>query len=93
MWAAHAITARTRPPVRNLSRMPPDPAALLRAAAVEIARMPGVARRLRALHVPGPDGRCRGCASAARMAPRWPCRLADAAARDPAHDQFGKERT
>jgi hypothetical protein len=31
------------------------------------------------LHVAGPDGRCRGCLSAVRAAPRWPCRLAELA--------------
>jgi hypothetical protein len=36
----------------------------------------GTAARLREQHVPGPDGRCRGCASAVRPAPRWPCAIA-----------------
>ncbi len=86
MWAAHAITTRPRPPVRNLSGMPENDlaentAALLRGAAVEIARMPGLAARLRALHVPGPDGRCRGCTSEVHPSPRWPCRIAFVAGR------------
>jgi hypothetical protein len=55
--------------------MTKDPAALLRGAAIEIARVPGLAERLRARHVPGPDGRCRGCPSPVRAAPRWPCRI------------------
>ncbi|MGH3585263.1 MAG: hypothetical protein ACRDQ0_02975, partial [Pseudonocardia sp.] len=31
------------------------------------------------VHVAGPDGRCRGCPSSTRVAPRWPCRLAELA--------------
>jgi hypothetical protein len=36
----------------------------------------GTAARLREQHVPGPDGRCRGCTSAVRPAPHWPCGIA-----------------
>ncbi len=75
MWAAHPVPASPVRPCGSSGDVPPDPVALLRAAAVEIARMPGLAERLRAVHLPGPDGRCRGCASAVRTAPRWPCRI------------------
>lgn len=52
-----------------------DPAPiLLAAAAAQLA--PEVGQRLLAAHVAGPDGRCAGCHSAVRLAPRWPCRLA-----------------
>jgi hypothetical protein len=44
--------------------------------AAELAGAPGVCVRLLAAHVAGPDGRCVGCRSAVRLAPRWPCRLA-----------------
>lgn len=62
--------------MRTLTGMPENSAALLRGAATEIAGIPGLADRLRRLHVAGPDGRCTGCASAPRTAPRWPCRIA-----------------
>jgi hypothetical protein len=35
--------------------------------------------QLLVLHVPGPDGRCRGCPSSQHAAPRSPCRLAELA--------------
>ena len=35
--------------------------------------------QLLVLHVPGPDGRCRGCPSSLSVAPRSPCRLAELA--------------
>ncbi|MGI5125608.1 hypothetical protein ACQEVB_02220 [Pseudonocardia sp. CA-107938] len=44
--------------------------------AAELARAPKLCERLRAEHVAGPDGRCVGCRSAVRIAPRWPCRIA-----------------
>ena len=47
----------------------------------ELAHWPGVVGRLLDAHVPGPDGRCRGCTSQVRAAPRWPCRLAHVAER------------
>jgi hypothetical protein len=37
---------------------------------------PDVQERLRQEHRPGPDGRCLGCTSQVRAAPRWPCGLA-----------------
>lgn len=52
-----------------------NPEALIGTAA-ELARAPAVCARLAAEHVAGPDGRCAGCRSAARLAPRWPCRIA-----------------
>lgn len=50
-----------------------------------LAQWPRVVARLLDEHVPGPDGRCRGCRSQVRQAPRWPGRLtllARRAARD-----------
>jgi len=44
--------------------------------AAELARTPQLCARLLADHVAGPDGRCAGCHSAVRLAPRWPCRIA-----------------
>jgi hypothetical protein len=44
--------------------------------AAELARAPQLCARLLAAHVAGPDGRCVGCHSAVRLAPRWPCRIA-----------------
>jgi hypothetical protein len=44
--------------------------------AAELARAPQLCARLLLAHVAGPDGRCVGCHSAARLAPRWPCRIA-----------------
>jgi hypothetical protein len=49
---------------------------LIRGAAEVLAQWPEVQARLRALHQPGPDGRCLGCRSQVRLAPRWPCVLA-----------------
>jgi hypothetical protein len=48
-------------------------------AAVVIADWTRLWTRLLAVHVAGPDGRCRGCPSEPRVAPRWPCRLAELA--------------
>jgi hypothetical protein len=42
---------------------------------------PLVRDRLRAAHVPDDQGRCRGCTSQTRTAPRWPCALAVVAGR------------
>jgi hypothetical protein len=47
----------------------------LAGAATVLAQWPRVVARLLHEHVPGPDGRCRGCRSQVRTAPRWPCRL------------------
>ena len=47
--------------------------------AAELAGMPEVWRALLELHVGGRDGRCRGCYSQVRVAPRWPCTLYRAA--------------
>jgi hypothetical protein len=47
---------------------------------VELAAMPEVWRTLLERHVSGRDGRCRGCRSQVRTAPRWPCTLYRAAA-------------
>jgi hypothetical protein len=44
--------------------------------AAELARALQLCARLLADHVAGPDGRCVGCRSAVRIAPRWPCRIA-----------------
>lgn len=66
----------------------PDSAQILARCALEIAPWTRVWSRLRAEHVAGKDGRCRGCWSAARSAPRWPCRLAVlAAAARAVHDR------
>jgi len=57
---------------------------LLDAAATLARCFPDLGERLRAAHVPGPDGRCLGCVSGGSLAPRWPCgprSLADLAAR------------
>lgn len=81
-WETHLRTTRCRPPVPTLTSMY-DYTARFLAAAAEIARMPGVWERLRAEHIPRPDGRCRGCYSARGATPGWPCRirgLADQAA-------------
>ncbi|OLT21117.1 hypothetical protein BJF78_08660 [Pseudonocardia sp. CNS-139] len=45
-------------------------------AAAAIADWPALWRDLLKLHVAGADGRCRGCLSAVRMAPRSPCHIA-----------------
>ncbi|MGH3565937.1 MAG: hypothetical protein ACRDRH_07865 [Pseudonocardia sp.] len=65
---------RYRPPVPTLTSMYDHTARFL-AAAAEIARMPEVWERLRAEHIPRPDGRCKGCRSTRGIAPGWPCRL------------------
>lgn len=75
MWAAHITGPGAVRPCGPCCPMTKDPAELLRGAAIEIARVPGLAERLRARHVPGPDGRCRGCPSPVHSAPRWPCRI------------------
>lgn len=49
-------------------------------AAAVIADWPSLWRELLRAHVAGPDGRCRGCASAVRIAPRSPCQTAVMAA-------------
>lgn len=74
MWAAHNCGAPPRSPEATLPSMS-DERARFMAAAHEIARLPGVVGALRAAHVAGPDGRCRGCPSAHSVAPHWPCRL------------------
>lgn len=56
-------------------------AAMTDALVHALAQWPDVVLRLLDAHVAGPDGRCRGCTSQVRPAPRWPCRLADLAAR------------
>jgi hypothetical protein len=55
---------------------------------LELARAlsmwPTICRSLVQEHRAGPDGRCLGCRSQVRLAPRWPCNLfalADAALR------------
>jgi hypothetical protein len=48
--------------------------------AVELATMPRVWAALLELHVSGRNGRCLGCRSQVRTAPRWPCALYCAAA-------------
>ncbi|TWF81635.1 hypothetical protein FHX44_117580 [Pseudonocardia hierapolitana] len=45
-------------------------------AAEIITGWPLVRDRLRALHIPDAEGRCRGCTSQTRRAPQWPCALA-----------------
>ena len=81
--------APTAPPGRSAQRVPHrtgrlpslrhgcavNPEGLL-GTATELSRAPDVCARLLAEHVAGPDGRCAGCRSAVRLAPRWPCRLA-----------------
>ncbi len=52
---------------------------MITGVAAELAGAPGLCARLLADHVAGPDGRCVGCRSAVRLAPRWPCRLATVA--------------
>jgi hypothetical protein len=54
----------------------PEPDLVLAGAAAAMAAAPALSARLLELHVAGPDGRCRGCHSAVRLAPRWPCRIA-----------------
>jgi hypothetical protein len=49
---------------------------LIGEAAEIISRWPLVRDRLRAVHVPDAEGRCRGCTSQTRRAPLWPCALA-----------------
>jgi hypothetical protein len=49
-------------------------------AAAVIADWPALWRELLKAHVEGPDGRCRGCATAVRITPRWPCQTAAMAA-------------
>ncbi|OZM81157.1 hypothetical protein [Pseudonocardia sp. MH-G8] len=49
---------------------------LLFEAAEIITGWPLVRARLSAAHVPDARGRCRGCTSQTRDAPRWPCALA-----------------
>jgi hypothetical protein len=49
---------------------------LIGEAAEIISRWPLVRERLRAIHVPDAEGRCRGCTSQTRRAPQWPCALA-----------------
>jgi hypothetical protein len=49
---------------------------LLAEAAAIVTGWPLVRDRLRAAHVPDARGRCRGCTSQTRDAPRWPCALA-----------------
>ncbi|QYN39887.1 hypothetical protein K1T35_23480 [Pseudonocardia sp. DSM 110487] len=48
---------------------------LIGEAAEIITGWPQVRERLRAVHVPDSDGRCRGCTSQTRRAPEWPCAL------------------
>lgn len=55
----------------------PDPTPRLMAdAAAILAGWPRLRARLHAVHVPGPDGRCRACTSQMHRAPRWPCAIA-----------------
>jgi hypothetical protein len=49
---------------------------LIGEAAEIITGWPLVRERLRAAHVPDAEGRCRGCTSQTRTAPKWPCALA-----------------
>ncbi|HEY1968888.1 MAG TPA: hypothetical protein VGH89_13140 [Pseudonocardia sp.] len=49
---------------------------ILWGVAQTLRQWPEVTARLRELHRAGPDGRCLGCASQVRQAPRWPCPLA-----------------
>ncbi|WP_214400999.1 hypothetical protein [Pseudonocardia lacus] len=46
-------------------------------AARIVAGWPRVLTRLLDTHVPGPDGRCRGCTSQVSLPPRWPCALTE----------------
>jgi hypothetical protein len=48
---------------------------LIGEAAEIITGWPLARERLRAVHVPDADGRCRGCTSQTRRAPEWPCAL------------------
>ena len=47
------------------------------ALARELSRLPGVAERLLALHVPDGHGRCRACTTPGTGLPgaQWPCAL------------------
>jgi hypothetical protein len=66
------------PGTRTLHRVPDQRDRITEAADI-IASWTRVWSQLLAAHVAGPDGRCRGCAVDGRIAPRWPCRLADLA--------------
>jgi hypothetical protein len=46
---------------------------LVETAAALAECFPELIERLRAQHVPGPDGRCAGCISGGSLPPRWPC--------------------
>ena len=48
-------------------------------AGIVIAGWTRLWSHLLVVHVPGPDGRCRGCPSSLTVAPRSPCRLAELA--------------
>jgi hypothetical protein len=72
--------------IRTLPGMTQEPVAdsLAETAAALAECFPELVERLRAQHVPGPDGRCAGCVSGGSLAPRWPCgprALADLARR------------
>ncbi len=47
-----------------------------------ISGWPLARERLRSAHVPDGSGRCRGCTTQTRTAPRWPCALAVVAGHD-----------
>jgi hypothetical protein len=71
---------RTLAAMTSAARRPETPAQrnfrLIGEAAEIITGWPLVRDRLRAIHVPGRDGRCQGCTSQTRTAPEWPCALA-----------------
>jgi hypothetical protein len=49
---------------------------LIGEAAEIITGWPRVRDRLRIVHVPDAEGKCRGCRSQTHRAPEWPCALA-----------------
>jgi hypothetical protein len=71
------VTTATRLglPIRTLPGMTQEPVAdsLVETAATLAECFPELVERLRAQHIPGPDGRCTGCVSGGSLAPRWPC--------------------